>query len=106
MVGAGRSQRERFADSPKAQQTNTKLALQTAAGTVCLQTPLDGITDVSRDIPEVRQPGRIARDSVPVIFDNQIRFAALAPSRDGNVLRMCVDAVLYKLRDGFQRIRL
>jgi hypothetical protein len=61
---------------------------------------------VSSDILEVGQPICTARDAVTIISDCQIGLAVLAATRDDNGLGMCVDAVLDKLRNGFQRIRL
>jgi len=55
---------------------------------------------VSRDIPEIRQPFRISRDTVTIVFDCQMRLAVLAPAGDDNGFGMGVNAVLDEFRDG------
>src|SRR6516162_2345843 len=58
------------------------------------------------DVFEIRQPARIARDTVAIILDLQIVTAMLPPARDDNGLGVRVDAVLDQLGDGFEGIAL
>ena len=61
---------------------------------------------MSRDVLEVRQPVRIARDAVAIVLHRQIVFAVLTTTRDDNGLGVCIDAVLDKLSDGLERVAL
>ena len=61
---------------------------------------------MSRDVPEVRQPVRIARDALAIVLHRQIVFAVLTTARDDNGLGVCIDAVLDKLSDGLERVAL
>jgi hypothetical protein len=61
---------------------------------------------MSRDVLEVGQPVRIARDAVAIVFDRQTVLAVLAAAYDGNGLGVRIDAVFDQLRDGLKRITL
>ena len=84
---------------PEAQKANAELPLQTSSSVFRLQAPLDRVTDVRRDVPEIGQSVGTARDAFSIIPDDKILRAALAASLDDNRSGACVDAVLDKFHD-------
>src|SRR5437762_7902644 len=59
-----------------------------------------------RDVLEVRQPVRIARETVAIVFDLYVVFTVLATTRDDNGPGVRIDTVLDQLGDGFERTTL
>jgi len=105
VVGADRGHRELFAHGPKAQETDAEFPLQTGRS-VRLHPALDRIADVSGDVTKVGPPLRIARNALAVIADRKIMPAVLAPARDGDRARLCINAVFDELRDRLERAAL
>src|SRR6516225_1273750 len=99
LIGTGRGNREGVTDGPKTQQADAILSLQTAAGPLCFQVPLDRIANVRSDVLEVRKPVGGARHTVSVILDHKTLLAVLAAAGDHNGLGVRVDAVLNELGD-------
>src|SRR5207253_1146112 len=58
LVAAGGDHRKRVADRPERQQSDPELALNAVSGPFRLQSPLDRIADMRRDVFEVR-PARL-----------------------------------------------
>ena len=106
LVGAGRGHRQCVADGPKAQESDTELALQAIAPALCLQVALDRVANVRGDVLEVRQPFVVTRDAVAVILDREVVRAILAAARDDDRSGARVDAVFHELGDGLERVAL
>ncbi len=105
MVRAGRNHSEFVAYGPEAQQPDAELTLQ-AARTACLQPALDGIADMGGNVVEIRTALLVPRNALTVIAYRQEVTAVFAPSRDGNLAGLCVDAVLDQLGNRLERITL
>ena len=77
-VGACGRQRQFLAQRPEAQQADPELALQ-ASRALRLETPLDRIADVRRDVVEVRHAARVPAHALAVILDAQVMPALSLP---------------------------
>ena len=61
---------------------------------------------MGRDVLEVRQPGIVPWDPIPVVFDGEIMRAMLLAARDGDDLGVRIDRVLDEFGDRLQGVAL
>ena len=71
-----------------------------------LQTTLHRIADVRGDVAEIGNAVSIARNAIAIVADGEIVFTVLSTTRDRDLSRVRVDAVLDELGNSFQRVAL
>ena len=69
LVASGRDHRKLVADRPERQQSDPELALYAVCRPFCLQSPLDRIADMRRNVLEVRPALLIAGNAIAVILN-------------------------------------
>src|SRR5213079_2188132 len=106
LIASGRDHRKLVADRPERQQSDPELALYAVCRPFCLQSPLDRIADMRRNVLEVRPALLIAGNAIAVILNRYIVLAVLPAARHRNCLRVRVDAVLDELGDRLQWVPL
>src|SRR5438105_7250786 len=67
---------------------------------------LHRIADVRGDVAEIGNAVSIARNAIAIVADGEIVFAVLPTTRDRDLSRVRVDAVLDELGNSFQRVAL